>query len=292
MNPTRYLRSAAVIALFAVGFVSAPATASSASASTHADLNVVTEALERTVDTPGTAWGVDRRARQVVVSHDDTVTGAELIELTSIAERFPAAVRIERVRGAIGTHISGGDGIFGGGTRCTLGFNVASGTGAQYFLTAGHCTDISSSWYAADQTTYLGPTAGSSFPGNDFGIVRYASGVSRPGNVNLHNGSYRDITGAGTARVGDRVCLSSPIGGFRCGYVVALNVTVNYPQGTVSGLGRIDICSAPGDSGAPVFRGTVAVGLVSGGSGNCSSGGTTFFQPVTEPLSIYGVHVY
>jgi streptogrisin D len=36
----------------------------------------------------------------------------------------------------------------------------------------------------------------------------------------------------------------------------------------------------------------VALGLTSGGSGNCSSGGTTFFQPVTEPLSVYGVSVY
>jgi hypothetical protein len=30
----------------------------------------------------------------------------------------------------------------------------------------------------------------------------------------------------------------------------------------------------------------------SGGSGNCTSGGTTFFQPVTEALSAYGVSVY
>lgn len=35
-----------------------------------------------------------------------------------------------------------------------------------------------------------------------------------------------------------------------------------------------------------------ASGLAAGGSGNCSSGGVTFFQPVTEPLSVYGVQVY
>ncbi|MEU0296361.1 serine protease, partial [Streptomyces cavourensis] len=33
-------------------------------------------------------------------------------------------------------------------------------------------------------------------------------------------------------------------------------------------------------------------GLTSGGSGNCSSGGTTFFQPVVEALNAYGVSVY
>jgi hypothetical protein len=28
-----------------------------------------------------------------------------------------------------------------------------------------------------------------------------------------------------------------------------------------------------------------------GGSGDCTSGGQTFFQPVTEPLAAYGVSV-
>jgi hypothetical protein len=32
-----------------------------------------------------------------------------------------------------------------------------------------------------------------------------------------------------------------------------------------------------------------ALGLTSGGSGNCSSGGTTYYQPITEPLSVYGL---
>ena len=30
----------------------------------------------------------------------------------------------------------------------------------------------------------------------------------------------------------------------------------------------------------------------SGGSGNCTSGGVTFFQPITEILSAYGLSVY
>ena len=38
--------------------------------------------------------------------------------------------------------------------------------------------------------------------------------------------------------------------------------------------------------------GGVALGLTSGGSGDCSSGGTTFFQPVAEALSAYGVSVF
>lgn len=47
-----------------------------------------------------------------------------------------------------------------------------------------------------------------------------------------------------------------------------------------------------GSTGGALFSGSTALGLTSGGSGNCSSGGTTFFQPVTEALSAYGVSVF
>ena len=52
------------------------------------------------------------------------------------------------------------------------------------------------------------------------------------------------------------------------------------------------MCAQPGDSGGPLFAGTAALGLTSGGSGNCTVGGTTFYQPVTEALAVYGVNVY
>ena len=67
---------------------------------------------------------------------------------------------------------------------------------------------------------------------------------------------------------------------------------MNYAEGTVTGLIRTNVCAEGGDSGGPLFAGTTALGLTSGGSGNCSSGGTTFFQPVNEVLSRYGVSVY
>ncbi|HEU5270682.1 MAG TPA: S1 family peptidase, partial [Jatrophihabitans sp.] len=80
--------------------------------------------------------------------------------------------------------------------------------------------------------------------------------------------------------------------GWRCGTIQAKNVTVNYAQGAVYGMTQSNACAEGGDSGGPLFNGTIALGLTSGGSGNCSSGGTTFFQPVTEALSAYGVSVY
>lgn len=81
--------------------------------------------------------------------------------------------------------------------------------------------------------------------------------------------------------------------GVHSGTVTGLNATVNYGGGdVVSGLIQTNVCAEPGDSGGSLFAGTKALGLTSGGSGNCSSGGTTFFQPVTEALSAYGVSVF
>ncbi len=156
---------------------------------------------------------------------------------------------------------------------------------------AGHCTNISSSWYGANNV-YLGYRVHSYFPGRDHGIVRYNSSVSRPGNVYLYNGSYRDITGAGNAYVNQYIYRSGSTTGLRGGYVQALNQTVNYAEGSVYGLIKTNACAEGGDSGGSMFAGNTALGMTSGGSGNCTWGGTTYFEPVKRALSYYGVSVY
>ncbi|WP_216592526.1 S1 family peptidase [Verrucosispora sioxanthis] len=258
-----------------------------------AELNRATAVLERSAKIPGTAWWTDPVTNQVVISVDTTVTGAKLEQVKAAAARTNGAVRIEAGAAPLSTLISGGQAIYaGGGGRCSLGFNVRSGS-TYYFLTAGHCTNISSSWYSnSGQTSLLGTRAGTSFPGNDYGIVRHNNSGNAAGNVYLYNGSYRDITGAGNAYVGQSAQRSGSTTGLRSGSVTALNATVNYAEGSVSGLIRTNICAQPGDSGGSLFSGSTALGLTSGGSGNCSTGGTTFFQPVTEALSRYGVSIF
>ncbi|TDC72854.1 trypsin-like serine protease [Micromonospora sp. KC606] len=256
-------------------------------------LKAATTELERSAKIPGTAWWTDPATNQVVVSVDSTVTGAKLERVKAAAARAGGAIRIEAEAGVLSTRISGGQAIYaGGGGRCSLGFNVRSRSGATYFLTAGHCTDIASTWYAnSGQTSVLGTRAGSSFPGNDYGIVRHSNSANATGNVYLYNGSYRDITGAANAYVGQSVQRSGSTTGLHSGTVRALNATVNYAEGSVSGLIRTTVCAEPGDSGGALFSGSSALGLTSGGSGNCRTGGTTYFQPVTEALSVYGVSI-
>ncbi len=110
--------------------------------------------------------------------------------------------------------------------------------------------------------------------------------------MNLYNGRTQDISSAGTPTVGQTVQRSGSTTGLHSGRVQALNATVNYAEGRVTGLIQTTVCAEPGDSGGSLFASTRALGLTSGGSGNCRTGGQTFFQPVTEALSVYQVSVY
>ncbi|MEU5217965.1 S1 family peptidase [Streptomyces sp. NPDC020807] len=241
-------------------------------------------------DVAGTAWRVDGATGRVVVTVDSRVSPADIAKIKRQAGAQAGALRIERTPGRFNKLISGGDAIYASGWRCSLGFNVRDGAGNYYFLTAGHCTDGAGTWWSnSARTTVLGSTAGSSFPTNDYGIVRYTnSSVTKSGSV----GSV-DITSAANATVGMSVTRRGSTTGTHSGSVTGLNATVNYGGGDiVYGMIQTNVCAEPGDSGGPLYSGSRAIGLTSGGSGNCSSGGTTFFQPVTEALSAYGVNVF
>ncbi|MFD7160309.1 S1 family peptidase [Kribbella sp. NPDC059898] len=292
MFPLR--RTTALLAAAGLAAAGLLATQASAAPVNPATLSAaaITSTLAENATIPGTAWETDPNGR-IIVSYDSTVTGAKLAQLTGATKQFGSRIKLEKMSGKLTKYIAGGDAIYGGQYRCSLGFNVRSGS-TYYFLTAGHCGNIASSWYSnSSKTTLLGTTYGSSFPGNDYAIVKYnTSYTNHPGTVDLYNGSSQDITSAGNATVGQSVKRSGSTTGVHSGTVTAVNATVNYAEGTVTGLIKTTVCAEGGDSGGALFAGSVALGLTSGGSGNCSSGGTTYFQPVTEALSRYGVSVY
>jgi hypothetical protein len=268
----------------------APSAALAAPGATDAQLTYATADLESSARIPGTAWSTDPVSRKVVVTVDDTVTGAKLQQVVAVAQKNSRAVQIERISGTLTPYLSGGDAIYTqSGGRCSLGFNVVSNSGTFYFLTAGHCTRSGSTWYTnSSRTTLIGPRAGSSFPGNDYGIVRYQNtSLSHPGTV----GSLR-ITSAANPSVGTQACRRGSTTGTRCGQVTGLNATVNYAEGTVTGMIRTNICANRGDSGGSFYTNSgVALGLTSGGNLNCSGNSVTYFQPVVEALNAYGVRL-
>ncbi|MBT2405220.1 MULTISPECIES: S1 family peptidase [unclassified Streptomyces] len=236
-----------------------------------------------TADVGGTAWHVDQATGRVVVTADSTVSAAGLAKIRKAAGAGAGALRIERTSGKFSRLLGAGDAIYGGGYRCSLGFNVVSGS-TYYFLTAGHCGNVVKTWYTSSaQSTLIGPTVGSTFPGSDYALVRYD-------NASLsHTGGFT----AANAYVGEPVKRSGSTTGTKSGTVTALNATVHYSGGgTVRGMIQTNVCAEPGDSGGALYDGTKALGITSGGSGNCTTGGTTFFQPVPEALAKYKVSLY
>ncbi|MCZ2525767.1 S1 family peptidase [Streptomyces sp. NPDC059506] len=258
-----------------------------------AELNKAGDAA-KAADIAGTSWVIDPQTNKMVVTADESVSKAEMAKLKKAVAAHGDAVKVQRTAGTFNKLIGGGEAIYASSGRCSLGFNTVK-SGVYYFVTAGHCTDGAGTWYSnSGRTTVLGSTAGTSFPVNDYGLVRYTNtSVTKHGSVYLYNGSYRDITGAGDAYVGQSVQRSGSTTGLRGGSVTGLNATVNYGNGDiVYGMIQTNVCAEPGDSGGAMFSGSTALGLTSGGSGNCSSGGTTFFQPVKEALSAYGVSIF
>lgn len=274
--------------LVAAGALAVPAAnANDVTTFSSAQLTKASDAV-LDADVAGTAWSVDKATNRLVVTADSTVSKAEIAKIREAAGSNADALKVERTPGKFNKLISGGDAIYASSWRCSLGFNVRSGS-TYYFLTAGHCTDGAGTWWSnSGHTSTIGSTTGSSFPTNDYGIVKYSGSVSHPGTV-----GSQDITSAGNATLNQTVTRRGSTTGIHSGKVTGLNATVNYGGGDiVYGMIKTTVCAEPGDSGGPLYAGTKAIGLTSGGSGNCSSGGTTFFQPVTEALSAYGVSVY
>jgi streptogrisin C len=179
--------------------------------------------------------------------------------------------------------VRGGDAYYTSQYRCSIGFSVVGG-----YTTAGHCGRAGQSTWGYNRVAQ-GSFQASSFPGDDHAWVRVNSNwVPRP-IVNGYGRGNVTVRGSTVAGVGSSICRSGSTTGWRCGRVQALNQTVRYPQGTVYGLTRTSACAEGGDSGGSFISGNQAQGMTSGGSGNCTFGGTTFFQPVRETLSRYGL---
>ncbi|HZA85087.1 MAG TPA: S1 family peptidase [Actinomycetes bacterium] len=250
------------------------------------------ERVKAALDAAGTApvgasWGVDLPSNAVLVS----VPAGRGAAFVAKARSFGSAVRVERTAAVRAHAFYGGQAIYRGGSRCSAGFNTRSGSGRSYVLTAGHCTDLGGTWTTSGGQT-IGPVAASSFPGNDYGAIRISNPAALdPRGGVLHNGAFRDITGASRVPVNSPACKTGSTTGTTCGTVLAYNVTVRYAEGTVNGLTRTDICTQPGDSGGAMYADSLAQGITSGGSiGGCSqSGFRSFFQPADEALSTYGL---
>jgi len=289
MKSIKRLFGAALLTVGVAVSLASPVSASPVEQRSAADLSSALSSLNTAADSrPSTVtgWYVDEATKSVVVS----VHGSDKGVTNWAAGLGAGAVKIEHVAEAPRPlwNLIGGQAITTGGSRCSLGFVARSAT-ARYVITAGHCTAIGANWSGVGGT--MGTRAASSFPTNDYGIIRVtsASAVSTALVDRYNSGSDVALTGVATATTGMAVCRSGSTTGWHCGSVTGVNQTVCYAQGCVNQMIRTNVCAEPGDSGGSLVTNSGtrrAVGMTSGGSGNCSSGGTTFFQPVAEVFSV------
>lgn len=255
------------------------------------ELKSVTKALKSAPRVAGTAWAMDYVNNEVVVQADSTVSASDWSRMKKLAASMGSSVRMERTQGTFTTRLNAALPMFSTGGRCSAGFNVTNGRN-EFILTAGHCGPAGSVWFGDNQgTKQLGQTVTTAFPGNDFSLIQYNNGENDTGNnvVSIGGGKGVQIIGVADPTVGQRVFRSGSTSGLHDGQVKGLNATVNYPEGTVTGLIETNVCAEPGDSGGPLFSEGIALGVTSGGNGDCTAGGTTFFQPITKALTALGV---
>ncbi|WP_338894526.1 S1 family peptidase [Streptomyces sp. TG1A-60] len=261
------------------------------------ELEAGARTLKAEATIPGTAWAVDPRTNKIQVTADSTVTGENWDTIESTVKSLGSDMAtIKKSAGTFKTFLEGGDAIFGGGARCSAGFNVTNADGTPGFLTAGHCGVAEAEWSEEEGGAPIGTVdaATATFPGTgDFALVKYNDAATQAAStVDLGNGRTLNIDAAGEAAVGLQVFRMGSTTGLADGQVTGLDATVNYPEGTVTGLIQTNVCAEPGDSGGSLFtEDGQAVGLTSGGSGDCTVGGETFFQPVTTALAAVGATI-
>ena len=231
------------------------------------------------------AWYVDVARNRIVVRAEDPAAPAVARFVSALgadAERVRVVADPERPRPLYDTR-GGDEFIINSNTLCSVGFAVVGG-----FVTAGHCGKAGSPT-AGSNWVAQGTIIGSVFPSNDYAWVQTNSSWQTLPSVNHYGGAAVDVAGSNAASVGSSVCRSGRTTGWRCGTIQAKGVTINYQAGPVYNATQTSACAEGGDSGGAFISGNQAQGVTSGGSGNCSSGGTTFFQPVNPILSAYGL---
>ncbi|MEV7192765.1 S1 family peptidase [Streptomyces sp. NPDC093510] len=252
-------------------------------------------------------WSVDLASDKVTVKVNSDRRAAAKAFLAKAAT-YGSAVRIVRdqEKRAPQAAIAPGSKMTINDTSgwCSVGYGARDRSGKQYLVTAGHCVEglptlrYGGTAFAKGSHTRFGVGTNSV----DMGVAAIGSGHSittkvgtwgQAGNVAV-NGSRRASSGA-------TLCKSGATTGWTCGKVGSYNVSVTYvdqnggPDTVVTGLATSSVCTEGGDSGGAYISGNQAQGMTSGGplnqqcTGGVNSRGSSYFQPLDDALSYYGL---
>ncbi|MCP9206000.1 S1 family peptidase [Streptomyces cucumeris] len=257
------------------------------------ELAAAKDALDRTAASrapavdAASAWYVDVKSNSVVVQAANTAGATDFVAASG-ADRDVVRVVQSPERPRPLYDLRGGEAYYiNSSARCSIGFSVSQGD-RNGFVTAGHCGDPGDSTAGYNRVAQ-GSFQGSTFPGNDYAWVETNDNwTPQPWVVGADNANVV-VSGSQQAPVGSSVCRSGSTTGWHCGTILQHNTSVQYAEGTVRGVSRTNVCAEPGDSGGPYISGNEGQGVLSGGSGNCTRGGTTYYQPLNPILSAYNL---
>ncbi|MFC4727245.1 S1 family peptidase [Coralloluteibacterium thermophilus] len=243
------------------------------------------------------SWGVDLPSNRVVVTLSPGAgSGESVLDFLARSNVDTGVLHFEVSEQVPSTLIN----IYGGirFNSCSIGFPVTRGS-TKGFVTAGHCGNTGAA--VTINGTRVGAFQASNFPGSDAAWATVRQQDTLFGRVWQHSGSATTpVVGSAEAAVGSAVCRSGFRTGWRCGTITRTNVSVNYAQGTVSGLRESNACAGQGDSGGSwISSAGHAQGVTSGGAlgsdgtncGIAQSQRRTWYQRLTPMLNSYGVNL-
>ncbi|MBM7774966.1 hypothetical protein JOD54_005170 [Actinokineospora baliensis] len=279
----------------------------------EAALNKVQAQLDqiasRQVPSGVAAWSVDL-AGDVVKVEVTNAASPQAKAFLAEAARFGSAVRVENTATTLQAQATVYPGskmnINGGSGYCSVGFGARNSSGVQYLVTAGHCVAGLPSLHFNGAAFAKGTNTRYALGSNsvDMGVAKINSGNSIATQVGTWGAQGTIAVRGGTkAAVGASICKSGATTGWTCGTIKAYNVTVTYtdpnggPNTVVRGLGSSTVCTMGGDSGGAYISGNQAQGMTSGGptgqqctfNGGNQSGKSSYFQPLSDALSYYGL---
>ncbi|MFE2375041.1 S1 family peptidase [Streptomyces sp. NPDC059398] len=255
------------------------------------------------------SWAVDLPSDTVTVHVAPGRTSAAAKSFLKAAASRGSAVRVVRDGQRLGPQAAVYPGSkmtwtnSQGSWICSVGYGAHDSSGRQYLVSAGHCVaDLTDLYYGSahfakgvDSRYALGRRS------VDMGIAQVDQDDSIATQVGTWGqGSNVSVKGSKRAASGASLCKSGQTTGWTCGAVKSYNVSVTYtdehggPDTVVTGLGSSSVCTEGGDSGGAYISGSQAQGMTSGGptGQQCSgtnSGGSSYFQPLDDALSYYGL---
>ncbi|ACZ91551.1 S1 family peptidase [Streptosporangium roseum] len=254
------------------------------------ELQVIKKELDSTLATrpnAGRVRYVDVRNNKVAVLSSESEATEHGIEAAGVDTE---AVRVvpSKEQPRLFHDLVGGTPYYVGVTsRCSVGFSVTRGT-QNGFISAGHCGKVGNATDGFNRVAQ-GVFQASNFPDSDFGWVAVNGNWTPKPLVDNGTGGTVTVAGSKEAIEGASVCRSGSTTDWHCGIIQQRNASITYPQGTVFELVRTNVCAESGDSGGSFISIDQAQGVTSGGSGDCTSGGVTYFQPIGEILTTYGL---